>query len=86
MPYSVNYSGNYFIHGFSSVPDYPASHGCIRMPLDAAPEFYKWVSPGTPITVTGKWAGNTNKAGKPKARSKPHSFFGRNTNSAITQR
>src|ERR1051325_9990884 len=34
MPYSVQISGDYFIHGFSSVPAYPASHGCIRLPID----------------------------------------------------
>jgi len=55
MPYSVQFSGNYFIHGFRSVPHRPASHGCIRLPLDKAPTFYNWVTPGTPITVTGKW-------------------------------
>ena len=58
MPYSVQFSGNYFIHGFSSVPNRPASHGCIRLPLNEAPTFYNWVTPGTPITVTGKWPGN----------------------------
>lgn len=60
MPYSVEFSGNYFIHGFSSVPDRPASHGCIRLPLDngnPARWFYNWVSPGTPIRVTGTWPG-----------------------------
>ncbi|MDB4438577.1 L,D-transpeptidase [bacterium] len=54
MPYSVQVSGNVFIHGFTSVPDYPASHGCIRVPLDEgnpAKFFYEWVSVGTPIQV-----------------------------------
>ena len=31
MAWSVQVSGNIFIHGFTSVPNYPASHGCIRM-------------------------------------------------------
>lgn len=53
MPYSVQFSGNYFIHGFSSVPRYPASHGCIRVPMGAAREFYQWVEPGTPVRVVG---------------------------------
>ncbi|MGZ2979342.1 L,D-transpeptidase, partial [Pseudomonas aeruginosa] len=35
MPYSVQVNGNVFIHGFSSVPSYPASHGCIRMPISS---------------------------------------------------
>lgn len=56
MPYSVQFAGNYFIHGFSSVPDHPASHGCIRLPLNGeAQQFYSWVSEGTPVTVTGQW-------------------------------
>ena len=58
MPYSVQFHGNFFIHGFSVVPDYPASHGCIRLPLQEdghrpAEEFYEWVRIGTPIRVTG---------------------------------
>ena len=28
MPYSVQIRGDYVIHGYTSVPDYPASHGC----------------------------------------------------------
>lgn len=58
MPYSVQVSGNYFIHGFSSVPSRPASHGCIRLPLtggNPARRFYEWVELGTPIAITGRW-------------------------------
>jgi lipoprotein-anchoring transpeptidase ErfK/SrfK len=58
MPFSVQLAGNYFIHGFSSVPHHPASHGCIRLPLNdgnPAKKFFDWVDPGTPIDITGKW-------------------------------
>ncbi len=54
MPWSVQIYGNVFIHGFSSVPDYPASHGCIRMPLDGgnpAKFFYEWIDNGSPVQV-----------------------------------
>lgn len=54
MPWSVQINGHVFIHGFSSVPDYPASHGCIRMPLtggNPAKWFYEWVETGTPVSV-----------------------------------
>ena len=54
MPWSVQINRHIFIHGFSSVPDYPASHGCIRMPLtdgNAARFFYEWVLSGTPVSV-----------------------------------
>lgn len=54
MPWSVQIYGNVFIHGFASVPDYPASHGCIRMPLDGgnpARFFYEWIDNGSPVHV-----------------------------------
>ncbi len=54
MPWSVQIHGNIFIHGFKSVPNYPASHGCIRMPLtdgNPAKFFYEWVLSGTPVSV-----------------------------------
>lgn len=60
MPYSVEVTGNVFIHGFTSVPRRPASHGCIRLPLDGtnpAKWFYTWVELGTPITISGHWEG-----------------------------
>jgi lipoprotein-anchoring transpeptidase ErfK/SrfK len=60
MPYSVQVSGNVFIHGFSSVPRRPASHGCIRLPLSGgnpAKRFYEWVETGTPIEIRGRWGG-----------------------------
>jgi len=64
MPWSVQVSGNFFIHGFSSVPDRPASHGCIRMPLDGdnpAKRFFEWVDTGTPIEITGEWVGKPRR-------------------------
>lgn len=54
MPWTVQVNGNIFIHGFSSVPTYPASHGCIRLPLNEgnpAKFFYDWVNVGTPISI-----------------------------------
>ncbi|WP_395718545.1 L,D-transpeptidase [Prosthecobacter sp.] len=55
MPWSVQINGNVFIHGFTSVPNYPASHGCIRVPLNEgnpAKFFYEWVLDSTPVSVT----------------------------------
>lgn len=55
MPWSVQINGHIFVHGFSSVPRYPASHGCIRLPLDEgnpARFFYEWVQNGVPVRVT----------------------------------
>jgi lipoprotein-anchoring transpeptidase ErfK/SrfK len=58
MPHSVRIHGNYYLHGFSVVPEYPASHGCIRLPIREgnflpAQQFYEWVKVGTPVRVTG---------------------------------
>jgi lipoprotein-anchoring transpeptidase ErfK/SrfK len=33
------------------LPGYPASHGCIRMPSEAAALFYRSVKIGTPVAV-----------------------------------
>ena len=58
MPWSVQVNGHYFIHGFSYVPDFPASHGCVRLPTNGdnpAKRFFEWVEPGTPVTITGDW-------------------------------
>jgi hypothetical protein len=55
MPWSVQVHGHVFIHGFTSVPNYPASHGCIRLPLDGgnpAKFFYEWIDNGSPVRVT----------------------------------
>ncbi len=57
MPWSVQIHGHVFIHGFSSVPKQPASHGCIRLPLgegNPAKFFYLWVETGTPVDVIRK--------------------------------
>ncbi len=67
MPWSVQVNGNIFIHGFTSVPDRPASHGCIRIPLagdNPAKRFFDWVEIGTPVEITGEWAGKPRPPGK----------------------
>ena len=35
------------------LPGYPASHGCVRLPRDAAAELFERVHLGTPVTVMG---------------------------------
>jgi len=39
----------YAIHGYASVPAYPASHGCLRVPIPNALQIYNWVDIGDPI-------------------------------------
>ncbi len=43
------------IHGDTYVPQGPASHGCVRVPMDVAAFFHKMVAtPGTQVHVYGK--------------------------------
>jgi L,D-transpeptidase catalytic domain/Putative peptidoglycan binding domain len=43
--------GGYAIHGYPSVPTYPASHGCIRIPIPNARDVYNWIPLGMRIFV-----------------------------------
>ena len=47
------FNGGIAIHGAPSVPGYPASHGCVRIPMSASRWFYDTVSSGTPVYVLG---------------------------------
>jgi N-acetylmuramoyl-L-alanine amidase len=39
------------IHGYESVPPYPASHGCVRVPVWTAVDLYRDLAKGTPVDV-----------------------------------
>jgi lipoprotein-anchoring transpeptidase ErfK/SrfK len=49
--YPLYYRGGAAVHGANSVPDHPASHGCIRIPMLAAAEFSGMIPVGFPILV-----------------------------------
>jgi L,D-transpeptidase catalytic domain len=69
MPFSVEVTGNCFIHGYGEVPGYPVSHGCVRLSLsdgNPARQFYDWVEPGTPIDIEGRWT--APKSTDPKSK------------------
>lgn len=51
MPYYMQIAPGFGMHA-GYLPGYPASHGCIRMPEFMAENFFKSVSPGTPVTIT----------------------------------
>ena len=51
MYYSVYYNAGYATHGYSSVPYYPASHGCVRNPEAYSVFIYNWISLGDPMYV-----------------------------------
>jgi len=54
MYYSNYISGGVAIHGYRSVPNEPASHGCIRIPIFAARELSKLLPIGTIVLVYDK--------------------------------
>jgi hypothetical protein len=51
MYYSRYFYGGYAVHGYASVPDYPASHGCIRTFIADQPEIYERIFIGEDIFV-----------------------------------
>jgi hypothetical protein len=48
---TMTFHGGFAIHGFSPVPAYPASHGCVREPMWAANWTYEQTPVGTPVDV-----------------------------------
>jgi peptidoglycan hydrolase-like protein with peptidoglycan-binding domain len=47
------FDGGIAVHGLPSVPSYPASHGCARIPMDIANYFPTLVTKGESIYVNG---------------------------------
>ena len=61
--YYANYiSGGVAIHGYLSVPNEPASHGCIRIPMFAAREVSELLPKGTIVLVYDKVSFVSGKA------------------------
>ncbi|MDQ3669473.1 MAG: L,D-transpeptidase family protein [Actinomycetota bacterium] len=54
MYYSMYFLRGFAVHGYHSVPPWPASHGCVRIPLWQAPGLYsRWASTKTVIHIFG---------------------------------
>jgi len=51
MVHSAYFIRGYAVHGYASVPAYPASHGCVRVPVPNARSIYNWFTMGTRIDV-----------------------------------
>jgi hypothetical protein len=49
MVHSSYFIGGYAIHGYASVPNHPASHGCLRVPIPNAWSIFSWIDIGDPI-------------------------------------
>lgn len=51
MVHSAYFIRGYAIHGYASVPTYPASHGCLRVPVPDARAIFDWIRLGERIAV-----------------------------------
>ena len=48
---SAYFIRGYATHGYPSVPIFPASHGCFRLPIPDARPVFNWIEIGTPVDV-----------------------------------
>jgi hypothetical protein len=51
MPFASYFVGGIAMHEYSHVPEYPASHGCVRLPDGDAERVYRFAEVGTPVHV-----------------------------------
>jgi len=51
MYYSDFFISGYAIHGYDPAPDYPASHGCMRLPIVDAISVFNWLNYGDVVDV-----------------------------------
>jgi hypothetical protein len=51
MYFSDFFIGGYAIHGYNPAPDYPASHGCMRLPIPDAISAFNWLNYGDWVDV-----------------------------------
>jgi lipoprotein-anchoring transpeptidase ErfK/SrfK len=51
----------YAIHGYAEIPNYPASHGCLRVPIPNAASIFAWVQQGMPVDVYDEYGGGSHQ-------------------------
>ncbi len=51
MPWASYFVGGIAMHEYSYVPEYPASHGCVRLPAGEAERVFAFADMGTPVHV-----------------------------------
>ena len=51
MPYASFFHNGEGLHGYGDVPAYPASHGCVRLPMPEAPWVYQFAYSGSTVFV-----------------------------------
>jgi hypothetical protein len=62
MYYSDFFIRGYALHGYDPSPDYPASHGCMRLPIQDAIAAFNWLQIGDWVDVyqdSGNYTGTT---------------------------
>jgi hypothetical protein len=62
MYYSDFFIRGYALHGYDPSPDYPASHGCMRLPIQDAIAAFNWLQLGNWVDVyqdSGNYTGTT---------------------------
>ena len=47
----VYFHGGYAVHGMTSVPAYPASHGCVQMTVPAMDRMWSSLWTGMPVAI-----------------------------------
>jgi lipoprotein-anchoring transpeptidase ErfK/SrfK len=51
LPWAAYFNGGIALHGHAQVPTYPASHGCVRVPMPFARAVYRFAALGTRVDV-----------------------------------
>lgn len=51
LPWASYFNAGIAFHGYPEVPAYPASHGCVRVPLPDASTVYAFARLGIPVEV-----------------------------------
>jgi lipoprotein-anchoring transpeptidase ErfK/SrfK len=51
MVHSSYFVAAYAVHGYASVPTFPASHGCVRVPIPNALSIFTWLRIGDRVDV-----------------------------------
>jgi peptidoglycan hydrolase-like protein with peptidoglycan-binding domain len=54
----------YAIHGYPEVPTFPASHGCLRVPIPNAASIFSWLQIGTPVDVYNESGGGSHRVNR----------------------
>ena len=51
LPYASYFYQGFALHEYPDVPEYPASHGCVRIQHDYAPTVWDFAAMGTPVNL-----------------------------------